>query len=65
MILFLCVISGGAIAIALLVTADRWLVGILNALDRVLTAAGFGKWSAGLLTRAEEWARGRKAGRRR
>jgi len=44
----------GVAAILLLLTVERWLVPALGWLDARLTAMGFGKWSAGLLTRMEE-----------
>lgn len=60
MILMVCALALGILAIFLLVTAEVWLVGFLNVLDRCLAAVGFGTWSAGMLTRAEKWVRERK-----
>lgn len=60
MILIAVVLTLRILAIFLLVTAEVWLVGFLNALDRCLAALGFGTWSAGMLTRAEKWVRERK-----
>jgi hypothetical protein len=55
-----------ALALALLVvTADRWLVTLLTRLDALLTRLGVGTWSAGLLTRGEEWAKARREARSR
>lgn len=50
----------GAVSIALLLTADHWLLSLLNGLDKILTRMGFGTWSAGALTAAERWLKNRK-----
>lgn len=53
---FMALILGlvGVAVAVLLLTVEKWLRPLLNGLDAILTAMGFGKWSAGLLTRAEE-----------
>ena len=57
------VLAVGAAAIAAVLTLERWLRWALNGLDGLLTRVGFGKWSARMLTAAEEWVK-RKRGRR-
>jgi len=56
-------LAAGALAIVLVLTVERWLLPILNILDRLLTRIGFGTWSARCLTKAEEWV-SKRAGRR-
>jgi hypothetical protein len=60
--LALAFVLGAALVVAVL-TVDRWLGWLLNALDGLLTRIRFGKWSARMLTAAEDWVR-RKWGRR-
>ena len=52
---FIC--AAGAFAA---LTAEKWLLFLLNGMDRALAKIGFGKWSARALTAAEEWFRKRK-----
>jgi hypothetical protein len=47
----------------LIITVERWLLIILNALDTILTRIGFGTYSARALTSAENWLRDRKTRR--
>ena len=55
MILIAASIVIGVICIALTLTAERWLLSVLNTLDKVLAALGVGTWSARILTNVENW----------
>lgn len=52
-VLVLLLVAAGSGAILLLLTADVWLVSLLNWLDVFLVKMGFGTWLAGLVTRIE------------
>lgn len=54
------VIAGAAVIIFLILTVERWLLYILNAMDKVLTRIGFGTYSARILTSVEDWFREKK-----
>jgi hypothetical protein len=58
--LLLAVIVGTAVIVFLIITVERWLLCILNALDKALTKIGFGTYSARALTAAENWFRDRR-----
>lgn len=49
-----------AVAVFAALTAEKWLLFLLNRMDLALTKIGFGKWSARALTAAEEWFRKRR-----
>lgn len=49
-----------AVAVFAALTAETWILWIINGLDRIMTRVGFGKWSAAALTAAEEWFRKRR-----
>jgi hypothetical protein len=55
MLVLAIVLAAGALASVLVLTVKRWLLPILNVLDRLLTRIGFGTWSARCLTKAENW----------
>jgi hypothetical protein len=55
MIEFALVLILAGFSIALIFTADRWLMAALNILDRFLVKLGVGTWLAKLLTAAENW----------
>lgn len=63
MTLIVASIIAGVICIALTLTAERWLLSILNILDKVLAALGVGTWSARILTNVENWVAERTARR--
>jgi uncharacterized protein (TIGR02246 family) len=50
-----------ALCIALIFTAERWLLAVLNILDKALVRLGVGTWSAKILTGAENWVAARTA----
>ena len=52
-VLVILLVAAGAGAILLLLTADVWLVSLLNWLDVLLVKMGFGTWLAGFVTRME------------
>ncbi len=61
LVLLLAVALVAAVVLVILTaTADRWVVALLSRLDALLTRLGVGKWSAGILTRCEDWARARR-----
>ena len=65
MLFLVIALAAGALAVFLVLTVERWLLQILNVLDRLLTWIGFGTWSARCLTKAEEWVSKRVARRTR
>ena len=65
LILLVTTILAAFLLAVLVFTAERWILWMINGLDRIMTRVGFGKWSAGALTAAEEWFRKRRERRKK
>lgn len=60
LLLFLATILAAFFLAVLVFTAEKWILWLINGLDRFMTRVGFGKWSARALTAAEDWFRKRR-----
>lgn len=63
--LLIATILAAFLLAVLVLTAERWILWMINGLDRIMTRVGFGKWSANALTAAEEWFRKRRERRKK